>query len=215
MKKSKSSRQWLADHEEDEYVKRARVEGYRSRSSYKLLEIDDKFHILKAGAVVVDLGAAPGGWSQVAAKKTGKNGQVLALDILKMQPIHGVTAIQGDFTEDGPVQALMALTGTSRVDLVISDMAPNLSGMKAIDQPRSMYLVELAYDFAIRVLRKNGVLLVKCFEGEGINEIRQLFSGGFARVTNCKPRASRTTSREIYLLGRGFKGASNHQGKIG
>ena len=215
MKRSKSSRQWLIDHEDDEYVKRARSEGYRSRSSYKLLEIDDKFHILKAGAVVVDLGAAPGGWSQVAARKTGRKGQVLALDILEMQPIQGVTAIRGDFTEDGPVQALMALTGTSRVDLVISDMAPNLSGMKDIDQPRAMYLVELAYDFAVRVLRKNGVLLVKCFEGEGINEIRRLFGNRFAHVTNCKPRASRAKSREIYLLGRRFKGAGDNQGDIG
>ena len=155
--------------------------------------------------MVVDLGAAPGGWSQVAAARTGQKGQILALDILEMQPIKGVTVFQGDFTEDGPLQALLALTGESRVDLVISDMAPNLSGMKDIDQPRSMYLAELAYDFAVRVLRNEGTLLVKCFEGEGINSIRRLFGAGFARVNNYKPRASRAGSREIYLLGRGFK----------
>ena len=209
-KRSKSSRQWLADHEDDEYVKRARAEGYRSRASYKLLEIDDKFHVLKPGAVVVDLGAAPGGWSQVAAARTGERGKILALDILEMRPIQGVTVIQGDFTEEGPLQALIALAGDSGVDLVISDMAPNLSGMKDIDQPRSMYLAELAHDFAVRVLRKDGALLVKCFEGEGINVIRQLFRSGFERVTNFKPRASRTTSREIYLLGLGFKGGKHN-----
>jgi 23S rRNA (uridine2552-2'-O)-methyltransferase len=209
MKRSKSSRQWLSEHEGDEYVKRARAEGFRSRASYKLLEIDAKFRLFRESAVVVDLGAAPGGWSQVAAQKVGRKGQVLAMDILEIQPIEGVRVIQGDFTEDGPLQTLIRLTGESPVDLVISDMAPNLSGMKDIDQPRSMYLAELAYEFAVRVLRKDGQLLVKCFEGEGINSIRQQFAAGFTRVTNCKPRASRAASREVYLLGRGFKGCGD------
>ena len=206
MKRSKSSRRWLADHEDDEYVKRARAEGYRSRASYKLLEIDDKYHILRAGALVVDLGAAPGGWSQIAVKRAGSEGKVIALDILEMAPIQGVEIIQADFTEDSSLEDLLELTGESRVDLVISDMAPNLSGMKDIDQPRSMYLVELAYDFASRVLRRDGALLVKCFEGEGMDATRRLFRGGFGSVSNFKPRASRASSREIYLLGRGFNG---------
>tara|TARA_B100001971_G_scaffold185948_1_gene185570 strand:+ start:341 stop:934 length:594 start_codon:yes stop_codon:yes gene_type:complete len=196
----------VADHEDDEYVRRARSEGFRSRASYKLLEIDDKFHILRAGALVVDLGAAPGGWSQIAVKRVGRAGRVIALDILKIEPIEGVEIIHGDFTEDSSLQGLLELTGESQVDLVISDMAPNLSGMKDIDQPRSMYLVELAYDFASRVLRRDGALLVKCFEGEGMDATRRLFRGGFGSVSNFKPRASRASSREIYLLGRGFNG---------
>jgi 23S rRNA (uridine2552-2'-O)-methyltransferase len=206
MKRSKSSSQWLADHEDDEFVKRARADGYRSRASYKLLEIDDKFHLLKAGSRVVDLGSAPGSWSQVAKQRVGQKGEVIALDILDMLPIDGVTFIQGDFTEEEPLQVLLALTGDSSIDLVISDMAPNLSGMKDIDQPRSAYLIELAYELATRVLRINGSLLVKCFEGDGIDAIRQLFRGGFKQVSNIKPRASRGKSREIYLLGRGFRG---------
>jgi 23S rRNA (uridine2552-2'-O)-methyltransferase len=206
MKRSKSSSRWLADHEDDEFVKRARAEGYRSRAGYKLLEIDDKFHILKTGNRVVDLGAAPGAWSQVAKQRVGRKGEVIALDLLEMAPIDGVTFIQGDFTENETLSALLALAGDCSIDLVISDMAPNLSGMKDIDQPRSIYLVELAYELATRILHINGSLLVKCFEGEGIDAVRQLFRGGFMQVSNIKPRASRGKSREIYILGRGFKG---------
>ncbi len=205
MKRSKSSSRWLADHEDDEYVKRARIEGYRSRASYKLLEIDEKYRILSTGLRVIDLGAAPGGWSQVVSRKVGKKGEVIALDLLEMPPIQDVTFIQGDFTEDSVLERLMEVTRGAAVDLVISDMAPNLSGMKDIDQPRSVYLAELALDFAVRVLNKNGVLVVKCFEGEGIDGIRQAFRANFRQVTNFKPRASRGRSREIYILGRGFK----------
>jgi len=205
MKRSKSSSRWLADHEDDEYVKRARIEGYRSRASYKLLEIDEKYRILSTGLRVIDLGAAPGGWSQVVSRKVGKKGEVIALDLLEMPPIQDVTFIQGDFTEDSVLERLMEVTQGAAVDLVISDMAPNLSGMKDIDQPRSVYLAELALDFAVRVLNKNGVLVVKCFEGEGIDGIRQAFRANFRQVTNFKPRASRGRSREIYILGRGFK----------
>ena len=206
MKRSKSSSQWLADHEDDEFVKRARIEGYRSRASYKLLEIDDKYKILKSGHRVVDLGSAPGGWSQVAIKRVGHKGQVVALDLLEMPPVEGVTFIQGDFTEDEPVQAILALTGESGIDLVISDMAPNLSGIRDIDQPKAMYLVELAHELATRVLVRKGSLLVKCFEGEGVESIRSLFSDSFTQVINVKPKASRGRSREIYILARGFKG---------
>jgi len=205
MKRSKSSSRWLADHEDDEYVKKARAEGYRSRASYKLLEIDEKYRILNAGLNIVDLGAAPGGWSQVASRKVGKKGSVIALDLLEMPPVEDVTFIQGDFTEESVFAELMEVTGGAAIDLAISDMAPNLSGMKDIDQPRSIYLVELALDFAVQVLNKNGVLVVKCFEGEGIDEIRKNFRANFNQVTNFKPKASRGRSREIYILGRGFK----------
>ena len=204
MKRSKSSSRWLADHEDDEYVKKARLEGYRSRSSYKLLEIDEKYNILSSGLQVVDLGAAPGGWSQVASKSVGKKGRVIALDLLEMPPIEDVAFIHGDFTEDNVLEQLLEVTKGAAIDLVISDMAPNLSGVKDIDQPRSIYLVELALDFAVRVLKKNGVLVVKCFEGEGIDDIRQIFRANFKQVTNFKPKASRGKSREIYILGRGF-----------
>ena len=204
-KKGSSSGRWLQEHEQDEYVKLARERGYRARASFKFLEINEKFKLLKRGMSVVDLGAAPGGWSQVAAPIVGSEGQVIALDILAMDPIDGVTLLQGDFTEDEVYQNLLSLIEDQPVDLVISDMAPNLSGMKAIDQPRAAYLAELAIDLAVSVLRKKGALLVKCFEGEGISELRKAFQQHFDQVTNFKPRASRGRSREIYLLGRGFK----------
>jgi 23S rRNA (uridine2552-2'-O)-methyltransferase len=206
VKKSKSSQQWLRDHEDDEYVKRAREEGYRSRASYKLLEINEKFKIMKPGSCVVDLGAAPGGWSQVAAGSVGPKGRVIALDILEMVPIDSVTIIQGDFTQEEPFARLLAETTHRPVDLVISDMAPNLSGMKQIDQPRSAYLVELAIQLCDHVLRRGGSLVSKCFEGTGINEIRQAYRERFERVANFKPRASRGRSSEIYLVGLGHLG---------
>lgn len=207
MKKTKSSARWLSDHESDEYVQRARREGYRSRATYKLLEIDDKYALLKQGMTVVDLGAAPGGWTQVAVNRTGPNGVVLALDILAMEPVEGARVIQGDFTDEVVLGQVMDNLNGRAVDLVISDMAPNLSGMKDIDQPRAMYLVELAVDFGCSVLKPGGGLLVKCFEGEGIALARDLIRSRFSRLHNLKPKASRGRSREIYLLGRGFKGA--------
>ena len=206
MKKSASSGRWLQEHEKDEFVIRARKDGYRSRASYKLLELDDKYRLLKPGQTVVDLGAAPGGWSQVAAKRVGSKGQVIALDILEMPGIVGVDIIQGDFTEESVFDELMSVLDDRVVNLVISDMAPNLSGMKDIDQPRAMYLVELALDFADQVLHKQGALVVKCFEGEGINQIRETFRRMFAQVSNVKPKASRGRSREVYIVGRGYRG---------
>ncbi|MCB1646178.1 MAG: RlmE family RNA methyltransferase [Pseudomonadales bacterium] len=206
MKKSRSSQQWLREHEEDEFVKRARAEGYRSRASFKLLEIDEKFGLLKPSAVVVDLGAAPGGWSQVAARKVSGKGAIIGIDLLEMEPLTGVTFIQGDFTEDEPYQQLHDELAGRPVDLVISDMAPNLSGMKDIDQPRSAYLVELAIHFADEVLAKGGSLVCKCFEGEGISDIRKAYQSRFRKVANFKPKASRNRSREIYLVGLQYKG---------
>lgn len=209
MKKSKSSARWLNDHENDEFVQRARREGYRSRAVYKLLEIQEKYQILKPGSVVVDLGAAPGGWMQVARTAVGDNGFVVGLDLLAIEPLPECTFIQGDFTEDAVLEQLLDVLAGRAVDLVISDMAPNLSGMKDIDQPRSMYLVELAVHFASEVLRPGGIFLAKCFEGEGIDEIRTTIRNEFKQLNNVKPKASRGKSREIYLLGRGFKGSKS------
>ncbi|MBL4682694.1 MAG: RlmE family RNA methyltransferase [Pseudomonadales bacterium] len=205
MKKSKTSKQWLRDHENDEFVLKARADGYRTRASYKLLEINEKFKLIGEGACVVDLGSAPGGWSQVALKYVGVKGKVIALDILEMPPIEGVLFIQGDFTEEGPFNKLLDETRDRSVDLVISDMAPNLSGMKQIDQPQSAYLIELAIDLCDQVLREGGNLVSKCFEGEGIDEIRRAYRERFKKVVNFKPKASRDKSREIYVIGLGHK----------
>ena len=203
MKKSKSSHAWLREHEDDEFVKRARREGYRSRASYKLLEIDEKYGVLRPGMTVIDLGAAPGGWSQVAARRMNGQGTIVALDLLEMEPVDGVDFIQGDFTEDEPLERLLATLGDRPADLVISDMAPNLSGVKDIDQPRAAYLVELAIDLADRVLAPGGGFIAKCFEGEGIEDIRKALRSRFERVNNFKPKASRGRSREIYLVASG------------
>ena len=207
-KKSKSSAQWLNDHEKDEYVLRARREGYRSRASYKLLEIDEKFGLLRRGAVVVDLGAAPGGWVQIAVEKCGSKGFVVGLDLLDLEPMEGAMLIKGDFTEEKVLDELMAVLQDRPVDLVISDMAPNLSGMREIDQPLAIYLAELALEFACSTLRPGGALVMKCFEGSGIDEIRGVIRNNFRQLDNFKPKASRGKSREIYVLGRQFKGSS-------
>ena len=205
MKRQKSKGRWLDNHESDEYVQRARREGYRSRACYKLMEIDDKHQILRSGITVVDLGAAPGSWSQLAAKRIGPAGSIIAIDILDMVPMPGVKLIKGDFTADSTLENLMRHLSGEQVDLVISDMAPNLSGMREIDQPRAMYLAELALESASRMLRPGGALLVKCFEGEGITQFRQVLSRAFKQLFNLKPKASRPKSREIYVLARGFK----------
>lgn len=204
MKKSKSSHQWLDRHVHDEYVKRAQAEGYRSRASYKLLELQEKDHLLVPGQVVVDLGAAPGGWSQVAEKLVGERGMVFALDILAMDPIGGVNFIQGDFREEEVLEQLHALLAGRPVDLVISDMAPNVSGMSAVDQPRAMHLCELALDYAIEVLRPGGSFVVKVFQGEGFDQYVKDMRSSFAKVVTRKPAASRAQSREVYLVARSY-----------
>lgn len=206
MKKSKSSARWLQDHESDEFVLKARREGYRSRASYKLLEIDDKYRLLTKGSVVVDLGAAPGGWAQVAVARAGSGSTIIGVDLLAIEPMDGAAFIQGDFTESGPLEILMDKLAQKPVSLVISDMAPNLSGMTDIDQPRATYLVELALDFAGNVLEPGGALVMKCFEGEGLDEIRQVIRSKFKQLSNFKPKASRGRSREIYLVAQKFKG---------
>ncbi|MCW8945032.1 MAG: 23S rRNA (uridine(2552)-2'-O)-methyltransferase RlmE [Sedimenticola sp.] len=204
MKKSKSSHQWLDRHFNDEYVKRAQAEGYRSRASYKLLELQEKDRLLSPGQVVVDLGAAPGGWSQVALKLVGEKGRVFALDILDMDSIGGVEFIQGDFREDSVLEQFHALLDGRPVDLVISDMAPNVSGMSAVDQPRAMYLCELALEYAREVLRPGGSFVVKVFQGEGFDQYIKEVRSSFAKVVTRKPAASRSQSREVYLVARSY-----------
>ena len=202
--RSKSSGRWLQEHFDDEYVKKAQKEGYRSRAIYKLLEIDEKDHLLKPGMTVVDLGAAPGSWAELAAQRVGDKGRVVALDILPMDSLPGVTFIQGDFREEAPFNALLGVLGESPVDLVMSDMAPNISGMKAVDQPRAMYLAELALDLARKVLKPGGDLLVKVFNGEGLDAFKQELRRDFKTLIVRKPKASRPRSPEIYLLARGY-----------
>lgn len=206
MTKSKSSRRWLDRHFNDAYVKRAQQEGYRSRAAYKLLEIQDRDQVLRKGMTVVDLGAAPGGWSQVAWRLVGPDGQVLALDMLPMEPIPGVAVLQGDFREDAVLERLQEALGGAWADLVLSDMAPNVSGVAAVDQPRALYLCDLALDFAGKVLKPKGVLVVKAFQGEGFDTYLRQVRGVFGQVLIRKPGASRSESRELYLVAKAFRG---------
>jgi 23S rRNA (uridine2552-2'-O)-methyltransferase len=206
MAKSKSSKGWLKEHFDDEYVRRSQQDGYRSRAIYKLIEIDKKDHLVKPGMTVIDLGAAPGGWSEYCVKKLGKNGTMVALDILPMEPIDDVTIIQGDFREDAVFEELMAKMNNERADLVISDMAPNISGMESVDMPRAYYLCELALDLARQVLKPGGGLLVKLFQGEGFEAYNKELKSSFSKVVMRKPKASRARSREIYALATGFLG---------
>ncbi|MEJ2059605.1 MAG: 23S rRNA (uridine(2552)-2'-O)-methyltransferase RlmE [Gammaproteobacteria bacterium] len=205
MARSKSSRRWLDEHFKDEFVKRAQREGLRSRAAFKLEEIQARDHLIRPGMTVVDLGAAPGGWSQLAARWVGRNGTVIATDILPMDSLPGVEFVQGDFREQAVLDRLLAVIGDGKADLVISDMAPNMSGMEAVDQPRAMYLAELAVEMAREVLKPGGGLLLKLFQGEGsealLAEIRRLFE----QVKIRKPKASRPRSREVYVLAQGLK----------
>jgi 23S rRNA (uridine2552-2'-O)-methyltransferase len=203
--RSKSSGRWLKEHFDDQYVKRSKDDGYRSRACYKLMEVNDKDHLLKPGMTVVDLGAAPGGWSQVAAEIVGDSGRVVASDILEMAPLGGVTFVQGDFTEDSVFEEILSAIGDEPVDLVISDMAPNMSGNASSDQPAAMYLVELALDMARQILKPNGNFLVKVFQGEGFDPYLAELRSNFKSVVTRKPDSSRARSREVYLLGKGFK----------
>ncbi len=206
MAKSKSSKGWLKEHFDDPYVKMAQEDGVRCRAVYKLQELDDKDNLLKSGISVVDLGAAPGGWSEYAAKKIGDKGTLVATDILPMDHLHGVTFIQGDFREESVLEAILKQMENNSADLVLSDMAPNISGVDSIDQPASMYLVELALDFAQQTLAKNGRFLVKVFQGAGFDEYLKAVKQSFKQVKIRKPKASRARSREVYILGLEFKG---------
>ena len=206
MPRTKSSQRWLARNAKDKYVKRARQEGARSRAIYKLEEIDRRDRLLHPGMTVVDLGAAPGGWSQYVKSRVGDSGRVLALDILPMEPIVGVEFIEGDFTEPPVLDLLVRRLQGKPVDLVISDMAPNMTGVASVDQARSMNLAELALEFSDKSLKPGGSLLIKTFQGAGFNEFYAQLRRRFEKLATRKPSASRSESKEIYLLGRGFRG---------
>jgi len=207
--RSKTSQRWLKEHFDDPYVKMAQRDGYRSRASYKLLEIQEKDRILRPGMTVVDLGAAPGGWSQVTSRVIGDRGRLIASDILPMDSIADVTFVLGDFTEDEVFAQILDAVGDSQVDLVISDMAPNMSGVKVADQARAMFLCELALDLAKRVLAPGGDFLIKIFQGDGFDAYLKEVRQAFGKVQMRKPLSSRDRSREQYLLARGYRGAGN------
>lgn len=206
MARSKTSDRWLKEHFDDVWVKKSREDGYRSRASYKLIELDNKDRLFRPGQTVVDLGAAPGGWSQVAVERIGDNGTVVASDILEMSPIAGVAFVRGDFTEQSVLDELLDLLGDRRADVVISDMAPNMSGMAAVDIPNAMGLVELALDMAQQVLKPGGVFVAKVFQGEGFDALLTEMRKSFGTVVSRKPDSSRARSREIYQVCKGFKG---------
>ncbi len=200
-----SSKNWKQRQASDIYVKRAQQEGWRSRAVFKLEELDKKYHLLRGNTVVVDLGAAPGGWSQYAASRVGKKGRVIAMDVLELQPIAGVEFIQADFTTDIALQQLTDLLQGASPALVMSDLAPNISGMRSVDQPRSMYLAELALDFASNSLESGGHLVTKVFQGEGFEEFVRECRKRFKTVRIRKPAASRPESREIYVVASGYR----------
>ena len=205
MANKRSSRRWMHEHSNDEYVKKAQKEGYRSRAVFKLIEIIDKKHIIKKGDKVLDLGAAPGGWSQVVSKIVGQTGQVIASDILPIEEISGVDFLQGDFTESSVYEKLLNMTKGQKINTVISDMAPNMSGQLSVDQPKSMNLAELALDMAIKTLIPNGHFVVKVFQGEGFDAYVQIARQTFKKVAIKKPKASRPRSKEVYLLASQIK----------
>lgn len=205
MARSKSSNQWMQEHLNDEYVKKAKELGYRSRATFKLIEIIEKDKLVRTGMNVVDLGAAPGGWSEYVRGIVGKKQKVIALDILDIEPIEGVDFIQGDFREDKVFEQLNEILDGAPIDVVLSDMAPNLSGNKAIDQPSAMYLCELALETAGTVLVDGGTFLVKVFQGTGFDEYKKQVASSFDKVLIRKPKSSRARSNEVYILAKGFK----------
>lgn len=205
-KKRPSSKAWLKEHRDDPYVQQAQREGYRSRACYKLIELQGKDKFMRPGMTVLDLGSAPGGWSQVAVARVGDQGKVIASDILPMDSLAGVAFIEGDFTEEHVFDAIISALDGTLVDVVISDMSPNMSGVSAVDQPRSIYLVELALDMAQKVLTSGGTFVAKVFHGEGFDQVFQATKGSFLKVLTRKPKASRPRSREVYMVAKGFRG---------
>lgn len=205
MGRSKSSNQWLQEHFSDQYVKKSQQQGYRARSAYKLIEIIEKHDLLSEVHSVVDLGAAPGGWCQVVKEKGGEDLTVIGLDLLPIEPLDGVQFIVGDFTEDDTYDTLLAQLKGDKINLVLSDMAPNLSGVSATDQPKSMYLAELALDFCQQSLEPGGSHVVKLFQGEGFDQHIQALRQNFQRVVIVKPDSSRARSREVFAVAMGFK----------
>jgi len=207
MPRSKSSNEWLRRHVNDPYVKKAQLEGYRSRSAYKLIELNEKDRLIKPNMFLLDLGSAPGGWSQVASKLIGRNGRVLATDILPMEPIKNVDFVQGDFTEQAVVDELMAKLGGEKFDLIISDIAPNITGIDSADQASSMYFLELALDTVRKTLKREANFVAKMFQGSGSDAYLKELRTSFEKVLTRKPGASRAESREVFIVAKGFKGA--------
>lgn len=205
MARSKSSNRWLEEHVNDPYVKQAQIDGYRARAAYKLLEINDKDKLIRPGMLVMDLGSAPGSWSQIAGRLVGVKGRVIASDILPMDSLEHVDFIQGDFTEEAVFDQILALLAGRQADVVISDMAPNISGVDVADQASSMYLVELALDMACKVLKPKGDFVAKVFHGEGYDDYVKQVRTHFDKVVIRKPDSSRARSREVYVVGKGFK----------
>lgn len=205
MGKTRSSHRWLQEHHADPYVLLARKEGYRSRAVYKLMELQEKDRLLKPGQLVIDLGAAPGGWTEYASQFRGSDGKLIAIDILPIEPVADVDIIQGDFTEQDVLNQILGRVNNEPVDLVLSDMSPNISGIVTVDQPKSMYLIELAYEMVLQVLDRNGLFAVKMFQGEGFDEMVKTFRASFDVVKFRKPRASRPRSREVYAVCQGLK----------
>lgn len=206
MARSKSSKAWLKEHFSDPYWQQAQKDGYRSRATYKLKELDEKERLLKPGMVVADLGAAPGGWSQWALQRIGKKGMVIGLDLLPIVPLEGGTFLQGDFRDESVMQELLSVLEGREVDIILSDMAPNTAGIPAVDVPRSIYLSELAIELAHQVLKPGGDLLIKVFQGAGIDEFLKDVRKVFTKVQLKKPKASRDRSIEVYVLARGYRG---------
>jgi 23S rRNA (uridine2552-2'-O)-methyltransferase len=206
MKRTRTSNAWLREHVNDTFVQRAKAEGYRSRAAFKLMEIDERDHLIRPGEIVVDLGATPGGWSQVVAKRQKGNGRVIALDLLELDPLHGVEFIQGDFREESVLKILETTLAGAKVGLVLSDMAPNMSGVAVSDQARVMHLAELGLEFSQNWLKPDGAFLVKVFQGHGYEDFVKAMRQVFKSVATRKPDASRDRSPEVYLLGRGVKG---------
>ena len=206
MPRTKSSSEWLRRHVNDPYVKQAQLDGYRSRSAYKLIELNEKDRLIKPGMRILDLGSAPGGWSQVAGKLVGRKGRVLATDILPMDPIDNVDFVQGDFNDDAVVARLLEWLGSGKFDLIISDIAPNLSGIDSADQAGSMYFLELALDTVRKTLKPGATFAAKMFQGSGSDEYLKELRASFEKVLIRKPAASRAQSREVYIVAKGFKG---------
>ena len=204
--RTKSSARWLNEHVNDPYVKQAQKDGYRSRSSYKLIQLNEKDRLIRPGMLVVDLGSVPGGWSQVAARLVGAKGRVLATDILPMEPLKNVDFIQGDFTEESVLKQVLDWLGDNKPDVVLSDIAPNISGIDSADQASSIYLVELALDMARQVLKPKGDFVAKVFQGVGSEEFLKDLRTSFDKVLIRKPAASRSRSREVYMVAKGFAG---------
>lgn len=208
MPRTKSSKEWLKEHFTDPYVKQSWKDGYRSRAAYKLIEMDTQHRLFKPGMLVIDLGAAPGSWSQVVSKKLGGKGRIIALDLLPIAPMEHVLTLQGDFSDEAVYAELKQLIGEARADVIVSDIAPNMSGQKAVDQMRMIVIGELVFEFAREKLKPHGTLLIKVFQGEGFDDYMKMLKPAFDKVRIIKPEASRNRSSEYYLLATGFKGSS-------